>query len=188
MSHDVSVNVINEGNDLLIIEKIYSSCKCLNGKMKRKTVFPFEQAQLLITVDPASVNPKEQYFIMLQTNDPLESLKRVRVQVDQKSSLQNKNLVVFPEIIKMMPVQKGGYSGRVMVKNESGGEISFCLEGALQALGLSRETYFLHSGEKKLLELTSEVNLHSNDQKPFLILVSGDLNIKKNLPVVWEDK
>ena len=154
--------------------------------MKIKTIIPSENSLLFITVDDKTVKPKEEYFITLQTNDPEKSFYRVLVKVDANDFRLKQDLTFFPEKIQMLPFPKGGYSGKFLIKNEGEKTLSFFLEGDLKVFGLSGEKYFLKSGEKRLIELKSFSNLTLNKQKQFIVLVSKELSMRVDLPLVWE--
>ncbi len=69
---ELAYTVRNEGDSLLIIEKVSTSCACTEAELDRTEIPPGETAQLIVSLDPVEDDlfGDVKRVIYLRSNDP----------------------------------------------------------------------------------------------------------------------
>ena len=186
---EYNVEILNQGDSALKIDKIRSSCKCLNGELvPLESIAPGNKKVLKVRVDTTGLYGKKEYFLILQSNDPKTPFKKLPVMV---SILPPKEpvLKVFPEEIEFGLIHEGKSRARIIVKNPGGESLTVQLITRFEGITFSESSFSISPGEKKNVEINAEIGKlqGDNSRNHFITVLSNDPN-HKELNIPWEIK
>lgn len=154
---EYKVDVSNKGNMDLKIDKIRSSCKCLNGELfPRDPITPGSKRPLKVLVDTAGLYGKKEYFLMIESNDPDHPIIKLPVTI---SILPPPEPVIkiFPESLEFGLIQNGKARARILIKNPGGSVLKGRISCPLKGISFSESEFSVSPGEKENIEISAEI-------------------------------
>jgi len=82
--------ITNGGNEDLIIERVRSSCGCVQTSISTNRIFPGKSAELKATFNTVGYEGKLEKIIYIKSNDPKELEKKIKVKIDVEHQFKPK--------------------------------------------------------------------------------------------------
>jgi len=186
--------ITNKGNKDLIIERVRTSCGCVQTSISNNRILPGKSAKLKATFNTVGYEGKLEKIIYIKSNDPEIPEKKIKVKVDIEHQFKpkiitpatewNMGLISQGDILNLsFPVENQGDADLIIDKIDTYGHIQY--NNALPLKILPKEKFELiliyDSTNHKLGDVREAVRIYCNDPttESFVIRISGYIKEKE---------
>ncbi|MBA7530383.1 hypothetical protein ES705_22586 [subsurface metagenome] len=183
----------NEGNEDLIIERVWVSCGCVQTSISTNRILPGKSTELKATFNTVGYEGKLEKLIYIKSNDPEEPEKKIKVKVDIEHQFKPKintpstewdmGLISQGDVLNLsFPIENQGDAELIIDKIETYEHIQYNTNLPLKILPKEKFKLILtyNSAEHKLGDVREAVRIYCNDQttESFVIRISGYIKEK----------
>jgi hypothetical protein len=184
----------NEGNEDLIIERVWASCGCVQTSISTKRILPGKSAELKATFNTAGYEGKLEKIVYIKSNTPEEPEKKIKVKIDIEHQFKPKintpatewNMGLIPQgdVPNLtFPIENQGDAELIIDKIDTYKHIQYNTTLPLKILPKEKFELILtyNSAEHKLGDVREAVRIYCNDPttKSFVIMISGYITEKE---------
>lgn len=173
--------IINEGNEDLIIERVWASCGCVQTSISTNRILPGKSAELKATFNTVGYVGILEKIIYIKSNAPEEPEKKIKVKVDIEHQFKPK--ISTPATEWNMGLVSQGDAELIIDKIETYEHIQYNTNLPLKILPKENFELILtyNSAEHKLGDVREAVRIYCNDptMESFVIRISGYIKEKE---------
>ncbi|PKP59859.1 hypothetical protein CVT91_06035 [Candidatus Atribacteria bacterium HGW-Atribacteria-1] len=184
----------NEGNEDLIIERVWASCGCVQTSISTNCILPGKSAELKATFNTVGYEGKLEKLIYIKSNDPEEPEKKIKVKIDIEHQFKpkintlatewNMGLISQGDVLNLsFPVENQRDAELIIDKIETYEHIQYNTSLPLKILPKEKFELILayNSAEHKLGDVREAVRIYCNDPitESFFIRISGYIKEKE---------
>ncbi|HAJ32093.1 MAG TPA: hypothetical protein DCK79_01780 [Candidatus Atribacteria bacterium] len=186
--------ITNKGNEDLIIERVRASCGCVQTSISNNRILPGKSAELKATFNTVGYEGKLEKIIYINSNDPKEPEKKIKVKVDIEHQFKpkisilstewNMGLVSQGDVLNLsFPVENQGDADLIIDKIETYEHIQYNTSLPLKILPKEKFELILtyNSTEHKLGDVREAVRIYCNDPttESIFVRISGYITEKE---------
>ena len=186
--------ITNKGNKNLIIERVRSSCGCVQTSISDTRILPGKSTELKATFNTVGYEGKLEKLIYIKSNDPEEPEKKIKVKVDIEHQFKpkintpatewNMELISQGDVLNLsFPVENQGDAELIIDKIDTYEHIQYNTTLPLNILPKEKVELILtyDSANHKLGDVREAVRIYCNDSitKSFTIRISGYIKEKE---------
>jgi len=190
--------VTNKGSEDLLIERVWTSCGCVQALISTNRILPGKSAELRAIFNTVGYEGKLEKLIYIKSNDPEEPEKRIRIKVDVEHQFKpkinipstewNMGLISQGDILNLsFIIENQGDADLIIDKIETYEHIQYNTSLPLKILPKEKFELILtyNSTEHKLGDVREAVRIYCNDPatESFFIRISGYIT-EKNPPKI----
>ena len=184
----------NEGNEDLIIERVWASCGCVQASISPNRILPGKSAELKATFNTVGYEGKLEKIIYIKSNDPEVSEKKIKVKVDIEHKFKPKintlaterdmGLISQGDILNLnFIIENQGDAELIIDKIDTYEHIHYNNTLPLKILPKEKVELILtyDSDNHKLGDVREAVRIYCNDPttESFVIKISGYIKNKE---------
>lgn len=186
--------IINEGNEDLIIERVWASCGCVQTSISTNRILPGKSAELQAIFNTIGYVGILEKIVYIKSNDPEEPEKKIKIKVDIEHQFKpkintpatewNMELISQGDILNLsFTIENQGDAELIIDKIETYKHIQYNTNLPLKILPQKKFELILtyNSAEHKLGEVREAVRIYCNDPitESFFIRISGYIKEKE---------
>lgn len=198
------IKILNSGDAELKLNKIRSSCKCLSSQLilkdknsrgldrntKKETciIQPGDSVSLAVILDTKGLFGKKDFFLLIDSNDPVNPLKRFTVSVSILSPMEA-IINVIPEKIRFGLKKGNVVRARILIKNQGRVTLTGSISSKVKVISFSKENFEIEPGRKSIIDIFYELNLKktvTNEQGFIKIESNASNHASFNIPFILE--